>query len=169
MVTSWGRESLHQIDPVFKMSLWLCCVFPVRSPSALTGERWALPSTACSPLSSAGSPPGQGQCLGRMATWSSAQNRTIAGAGAAPAGVRAWRTSAWRRVCIGVKHPRLSGAACGRGWGSGSGSGLHPCASITASQCVVHTRRLHTLQASFVRRTWMTLDQFPGVTAKVSQ
>ena len=144
MVTSWGGESLHQIDPVFKMSLWLCCVFPMRSPSALTGERWALPSTACSPLSSAGSPPGQGQCIGRMATWPSAQNRTIAGAGAAPAGVRAWCTSAWRRVCVRVKHPRLSGAACGRGWGSGSGSGLHPlCFHYSVPECRSHTPPPH--------------------------
>lgn len=39
MVTSWGGELLHQMDPVLKTSLWLCCVFSIRFLSMLSGER----------------------------------------------------------------------------------------------------------------------------------
>lgn len=96
MVTSRGGELPHQIDPVLKTSLWLCCVFSIRFPSMLSGERRVCPArpTAPSPQLAA---PGQGQRLGRAAARPSTQNRTVAGAG----------RLLW--VCVGRYSVRLPG------------------------------------------------------------
>lgn len=162
----------------------MLCVFNTVSVRALRGEA-GLPGTARSPLPSAGSPRGRasvsgGRPLGlpRRIAPLLVQGRLL-----------------W--VCVGCYSACLPGeesastlntpdcreqhaaddstaasrvtSSARQRRGSGAVSCLHPLCLIAASQGVVHTRRLHGLQAPFAWHTWMALDQFPGVTVEVSQ